>query len=34
MTPGTFNKSAITYVEARLIDLIEKEGLLKLFKRL
>lgn len=34
MTPGTFNNSAITYVEARLIDLIEKEGLLKLFKRL
>jgi len=34
MTPGTFNDSAKAYVEARLIDLIEKEGLLKLFKRL
>jgi tetratricopeptide (TPR) repeat protein len=34
MTTGTFSEAARTFVEARLIDLIEKEDLLKIFSRL
>ncbi len=34
ITCGTFSDTARSFVEARLIDLVEKEELLKLFKRL
>ncbi len=33
ITSGTFSDSAKTFVEARLIDLLEKEDLIKLFKQ-
>ena len=34
LTAGSFSEQAATFVEARLIDLVEKEGLVKLFRRI
>lgn len=34
VTPGTYSESAVHFVEARLIDLLDKEKLLEIFSRL
>ena len=34
LAAGSFSKQAAAFVEARLIDLVEKEGLLKLFRHI
>jgi restriction endonuclease Mrr len=33
LTAGSFSEQAAAFVQARMIDLVEKEGLVKLFRR-
>jgi len=34
LTAGSFSEQAAAFVEARMIDLVEKEGLVRLFRRI